>query len=1228
MKKQIYNLDRREVPDRHNKKTEGGLRKKNIVKTSRAGQPLVTVVTVVYNAKNTIERSIRSVLNQTYKNIEYIIIDGGSTDGTLDIIKKHDNVIDYYKSEPDDGIYNAMNKGISLATGDYICLLNADDYYADDFIDSSVQKALKTNADIVYSRFAHSGNEKNTLAINDAVYIHHLNINHCTFLVTKDAYKVVGPYREDYKIVSDVIWTRRAYQKKLNFVYLDKCMFFFTEGGTSSGNNLDRRALIINEAAKSSREIFCFLTQIEAEELYLSRFNIKFTDVLSNLYKRYAVREALFKSSLREYLKFMLLNEINFNEKEIDETLPGYRKLCNKLNIDYSYFNIKHHAFDVNSIISNINKISKDLAQNNNNPKILLHFVAVFSSPSETFIYDLIQRLEDTETYSNIILCDERILEDVRTYKQCIHISWEKLPASIREMLYEYVFEKIKPDTIITHFAINGWKLHQRLKSLQEYTPTIHMTHGIDVFSIDTIAEYRDFILDYATVDPGTAFTTVSHYLYHQLLNRGVTQNKINLVPNVVHERFFKHRKCSNFYNPKRTLKVLNVGRLVSWKGHSELLDGLNYYVKNVSDDIHLTILFGKSEDELKAIKTKINNLGLINTVSLISFVNFNQQPDYYKNFDLFISSSKYTKGEGKRSETFGMSTLEAIAAGLPVIVTDAGGSPEVVGEENIFAKIVPHEDGIAIGKAMQSLVNEMICFQDNLDYAKQRLSIFNSTRQIEQLGKVIEKVMSPKTKLGIFSSSIEGGAGKAAKRVHKALMINGIESHLILKNNNKVVPIEPNYIFLAPEIGFKWSMMQSEHHQHPENTIFSLNEPNICRTTLQQVTQEMDVINIHWVARFLTAEDIGYLSNLGKPLVITVRDMHPITGGCHFFHGCDRWQADCYGCPQLVGDEDHYPAKILALKKRYWNFKNITFVALSRHSEHIIKQSSLYNANRIEVIANPIDLKAFSPTQKKQARVFFKIKSKNPLLFYVPSYDSRIKGGYEFKSALGYIKKKYPNFRLTLLMAGYATALIKESEFSFPIIHLGEFNDDTLLAKAYSAADATVIPSLEETFSNTAAESVSCGTPIVGFNTGAIPEIAGSGIRGESVQIGDVAALGEAIYQVLTSPEMAGRCRSYAEQSFSFNEQGKKYATLFNELKNARIKDRVINPIEIPVIDSSITESTYRWQQKVLLEEGKKNKNNLEQAVDKFCRTSFVKSLIGKYNAYRKLNEEYFKHK
>jgi glycosyltransferase involved in cell wall biosynthesis len=122
------------TPDGDQKVAEGGLRLQGFYKTGSEDKPLITVVTVVFNGAEFLEDTIRSVIEQTYDNVEYIIVDGGSKDGTLDIIRKYEHAIDYWVSKSDKGIYDAMNKAIDLGSGDWINFMNA----GDSFFDSKV----------------------------------------------------------------------------------------------------------------------------------------------------------------------------------------------------------------------------------------------------------------------------------------------------------------------------------------------------------------------------------------------------------------------------------------------------------------------------------------------------------------------------------------------------------------------------------------------------------------------------------------------------------------------------------------------------------------------------------------------------------------------------------------------------------------------------------------------------------------------------------------------------------------------------------------------------------------------------------------------------------------------------------------------------------------------------------------------------------------------------------
>lgn len=126
-------INLKDLPFSINKKKEGGLRLKGYYKKSYQNKPLISIITVVKNGESFLEKTIQSVIKQTYNNIEYIIIDGASNDRTLEIIKDYDDKIDYWLSEPDNGVYDAMNKGVDIATGEWINFMNAGDKFYENY---------------------------------------------------------------------------------------------------------------------------------------------------------------------------------------------------------------------------------------------------------------------------------------------------------------------------------------------------------------------------------------------------------------------------------------------------------------------------------------------------------------------------------------------------------------------------------------------------------------------------------------------------------------------------------------------------------------------------------------------------------------------------------------------------------------------------------------------------------------------------------------------------------------------------------------------------------------------------------------------------------------------------------------------------------------------------------------------------------------------------------------
>jgi len=204
---------------------------------------LFSIITVCYNSEKTIEKTIKSVLNQTEKDYEYIIIDGGSKDRTLDIVKTYENAFDgklKYISEKDNGIYDAMNKGIAMAEGEIIGLVNSDDYYEPDALEN-VKKEYerldeKDRKHLVMYGFMRTVNGGKEIAIE---FYHHDNMNnqiilHPTCFVSKRVYEDFGVFDTKYRSAADLDLMMRLYHKTDTiFVPIYKVISNFEKGGMS-----------------------------------------------------------------------------------------------------------------------------------------------------------------------------------------------------------------------------------------------------------------------------------------------------------------------------------------------------------------------------------------------------------------------------------------------------------------------------------------------------------------------------------------------------------------------------------------------------------------------------------------------------------------------------------------------------------------------------------------------------------------------------------------------------------------------------------------------------------------------------------------------------------------------------------------------------------------------------------------------------------------------------------
>lgn len=210
-----------------------------IYKEIASNLPLISIITVSYNAVKTIEHTILSVIHQSYKNIEYIILDGGSTDGTVDIIKKYQNHLSYWASEPDKGIYDAMNKGICMARGEWLNFMNCGDCFYTKNVLAEVFSKDYSDFDILYGQteFVSSFYKKIKCPAPLAEITQNMVFSHQSTFIRSSLMKK-DPYDLTYKIISDYHFFLKQYQKHTAFKELDVVVASYDcENGISSGNN-------------------------------------------------------------------------------------------------------------------------------------------------------------------------------------------------------------------------------------------------------------------------------------------------------------------------------------------------------------------------------------------------------------------------------------------------------------------------------------------------------------------------------------------------------------------------------------------------------------------------------------------------------------------------------------------------------------------------------------------------------------------------------------------------------------------------------------------------------------------------------------------------------------------------------------------------------------------------------------------------------------------------------
>jgi len=352
-------------------------------------------------------------------------------------------------------------------------------------------------------------------------------------------------------------------------------------------------------------------------------------------------------------------------------------------------------------------------------------------------------------------------------------------------------------------------------------------------------------------------------------------------------------------------------------------------------------------------------------------------------------------------------------------------------------------------------------------------------------------------------------------------------------------------------------------------NTYFSYTRCLLDPRELETI-RDADVVNLHWVEKLLSTIAISRLLRGKRPVVWTLHDERPLTGGCHYTADCVQNRLNgCRNCIQLKPKGRSIPRYELELKKLAFADADITLVSPSRWLAEQARASAVFSRHRVEVIPNSVETDLFRPRNKRLAREALDLPADRfIILFGAQDAKERRKGYNELCEAIGFFLsgltagRRSPGGQPLVLMFGEDSS----AEWSLPLERrfVGTIHDDRRLALVYSAADIFALPSLEDNLPNTVLEAMACGTPSVGFPVGGVPDMVRPGVTGFLAPLVSARAFAHALSQAYADPArleaLSIRCTDAARREYNQPLQAHRYKHLFMELVSERAAGFYLN--------------------------------------------------------------------
>jgi len=416
-----------------------------------------------------------------------------------------------------------------------------------------------------------------------------------------------------------------------------------------------------------------------------------------------------------------------------------------------------------------------------------------------------------------------------------------------------------------------------------------------------------------------------------------------------------------------------------------------------------------------------------------------------------------------------------------------------------------------------------------------------------------------------INTTDAGGGAPIACMRLLKALELKQVDVHMQVQEkktrdhqvesigNDLISRLKIRFNFLNERLPFIWFKAKDKSVRFAFSTADTgtdiSHKPEILNA---------DILHLHWTnGGYLSINNLKKLFETGKPVVWTLHDMWAFTGGCHYAGECNHFESNCGNCWMLrdPASKDISYAGWMRKNEMLKAVKNIVFVTCSHWLADVARTSSLLKDFRIETIPNPIDTDIFSPKNKTEARIKWNIHPKSKIiLFGAANILDRRKGITYLVEALNDLKNNYPDLDKVEIIIFGKNKSFDVNLLPFKVYELNIITSQRDIAELYSLADVFVTPAIEDNLPNTVMESLACGTPVVAFDTGGIPDMVQHKKNGYLAEFKSATDFAAGIHYVLNSErkdELYLNARNKVLQNFTNEIVASKYMVVYQSILN-----------------------------------------------------------------------------